>query len=656
MKTNFLFAAAALMALTACSSDDFTEKDGDLMPIKLAYTTIDAVETRAAQDLNQGAFVSGESVKVRISNTGVGEWTDYTFTTAADGDMTPPNPAPYYPAGSQNIDIAAYYPATAGTSFTVATDQKADASYKASDLMFASVTNQAKTASAVNLQFFHKMAKLNVNITAGEGVGSITNVSILNVKPTVSFDQATGVVGEASGDATSIAISNNGAAVIPAQTINGGLLSIVTDQGTATYSVNNKAFVAGQLYTMNITVNLRAVNANTDITGWISEGTLTVNPVQTEEKIYDAAAVELLQTELVMRVGTQENLLWDVIPPYASRKRIRWQLYGGTKQFNYADKLSPDDPDLEAWISPEGLVTAKKTGTITIKAEGTVPIPPGIPYNTDTVYTFFSEECKVTVVENFDSYAVDLGLKSGLKWASCNIGTNKPEEFGNFYAWGETKTKNRFHWGNYPYCGDPDPYDGDTIHWEQGDYGPNLALYKYNTKDTFHFTGGDNPDGITELVAGDDVATAQWGGLWRMPTKADWQELLAETTLEPVFEGDDNNDTKKFRGLRFTGSNGNSIFLPAAGSYNGNQHDFYYNSGNDGQVEYWSSTLDKVYPYAACAFSYDVTDEGNEVLVSGYRVLYGSSTTFFVRNQGRPIRAVYGDRGLNPETESDSSE
>ena len=279
MKRSILFAAAALMMLTACNQEEI-EPATERLPVKLAYKTIDAIETRAAQNLNEGTFESGEAIKVQISNTGVGEWTDYTFTTDADGAMTAPEPAPYYPAGSQNIDIVACYPATAGDSFTVYADQTDDADYKASDLMFASVTNQAKQAEAVNLAFSHKMAKLCVNITAGAGVTNITSVSILNVKPTVSFDRTTGVVGEASGNAITIAMCNNGAALIPPQTINGGLLSIVTDKGTATYSVPaGKAFEAGKLYTLNITVNLRAVGTTNAITGWTSEGTVTVNPV-----------------------------------------------------------------------------------------------------------------------------------------------------------------------------------------------------------------------------------------------------------------------------------------------------------------------------------------------------------------------------------------
>ena len=632
--TRLLFAAAALTVLAACTDEQTAE---ERVPVRLAYTTLDATETRAAQNLNEGAFTTGEAVKVRISNTGEADWTDYTFTTAAEGALSPSGFAPYYPAGSQNIDIVAYYPTTAGETFTVKADQTLDADYKASDLMFASVTNQAKQAAPVNLLFDHKMAKLCLNITAGEGVGSITSVSILQVKPTVSFNPATGEVGAASGDAITIAVSNRGAAVIPAQTITGGLLSIVTDKGTATYSVNNgKAFEAGHYYTMNITVNLRAVGATTDITGWISEGTLTVNPVQTETKLlYDPAGIEIRQTELVMRVGAQENLIWNFIPIYASRKDIEW--YIGGKWTKY---LSPDDPALVAWVSPEGLVTAKKADKTTIQAFVTTIISSQIA--PDTIYQYSSEECKVTVVDNFNSYAVDLGLPSGLKWASCNIGASKPEGFGNFYAWGETKTKRAFYWGNYPYCGTPRPESGDTIHWESDNNPePNLALFKYNTKDEWHFTEGEGPDEITTLEAEDDVATVQWGDGWRMPTKDDWEELLDETTHELVIE---DNDIKKFRGLRLTGPNGNSIFLPAAGSYSGSQHINYYDSGNDPQVEYWSSTLDEEYPYAACAFYLDLIFEGYSV--SGHRDFEG--IYYFVRNQGRPVRAVYVEDASAP--------
>lgn len=276
MRADFYCVIAAL-GLMACSEiDKPVEK---IVPVALTYSTVQAEETRAAQNLNDVTFASGEGVMVRIRENGTSDWEAYDFVTGEAGAMIAGEPAPYYPVGSTNIDIAAVYPAVAGTSFSVLSDQTADASYKASDLMFASVTNQAKQADPVNLVFSHKMAKINVNITAGSGVSSIESLSILNVKPTVSFDLATGDTGEASGSAISVSMSNNGAAAIPAQTISGGLLSIVTDKGEAVYSVAEKAFEAGKQYTLNITVNLRAVGASTAITGWTSEGTVTVNPV-----------------------------------------------------------------------------------------------------------------------------------------------------------------------------------------------------------------------------------------------------------------------------------------------------------------------------------------------------------------------------------------
>ena len=460
MKTKkLLFAAAALMMLTDCNQEEI-EPAGERVPVKLAYTTVDATETRAAQNLNEGTFATGEAVTVRISNTGADAWTDYTFTTAAEGAMTAPNPAPYYPAGSQNIDIAAYYPATAGSTFTVADDQTADASYKASDLMFASVTNQAKQAEAVNLAFSHKMAKLAVNITAGQGVTSITSVSILGVKPTVSFNQATGAVGEASGTATTIAVSNNGAAVIPAQTIDGGLLSIVTDKGTATYSVSNKAFAAGNLYTLNITVNLRAVGTTTAITGWTSEGTVTVNPT----------------TPIVQK-------------------------------------------------TPVGLT------------------------------------------------AVDLGLS--VKWANMNVGAEAETGYGTYFAWGET--------AGITVSGASGTVVGSpaktTYNWRYYDLGTSSSnLFMYNST-----------DGLETLKMSDDAAYVNWGGTWRMPTKAEFEALLA-LTKEWVadYEG------TGVAGYKFTGSNGNSIFLPAAGY---RLESYFFNQGSSGI--YWSSTLYSGYPDCA---------------------------------------------------------
>ncbi len=156
-----------------------------------------------------------------------------------------------------------------------------------------------------------------------------------------------------------------------------------------------------------------------------------------------------------------------------------------------------------------------------------------------------------------DSRAIDLGLPSGIKWASCNVGATKPEEFGGYYAWGETEEKNDYSWSTYKYC--------------NGDYD---TLTKYCTDSRY-----GTVDNKTTLEPTDDVATVKWGGSWRMPTRAEQDELRNSctwtwTTLNGV------------NGYRVTGPNGNSIFLPAAGDCLGTE---VIVMGSVGY--YWSSSL-----------------------------------------------------------------
>ena len=147
-----------------------------------------------------------------------------------------------------------------------------------------------------------------------------------------------------------------------------------------------------------------------------------------------------------------------------------------------------------------------------------------------------------------DKY-IDLGLPSGILWATCNIGANRPEVSGDFYAWGEIAAKTTYDWSTYQY------WDGTQV-----------------TK----YTGSDE---LYELQGSDDVAESVLGEGWRIPTKADWEELLSNcehawTTRNGV------------NGSLFTGPNGKSIFLPAAGYYNNNA---VYDEGHNGR--YWSSSL-----------------------------------------------------------------
>lgn len=155
---------------------------------------------------------------------------------------------------------------------------------------------------------------------------------------------------------------------------------------------------------------------------------------------------------------------------------------------------------------------------------------------------------------------VDLGLPSGLWWASCNLGATKPEEYGDYYAWGETVTKNTYNESTYMYfMGDIDYL---TKYCNNGDYGYNGYT-----------------DILTVLQAMDDAATTKLGSGVRMPTKADWEELIANTTS-------DWTTRNGVYGRMFTASNGKSLFLPAAGD---RWDDELCSAGSAGG--YWSSSL-----------------------------------------------------------------
>ena len=169
---------------------------------------------------------------------------------------------------------------------------------------------------------------------------------------------------------------------------------------------------------------------------------------------------------------------------------------------------------------------------------------------------------------------VDLGLPSGTLWATCNLGATKPEDYGNYYAWGETNTKSTYNWSTYKYAN-----------------GDNKKLTRYCTKSRY----GDNgfTDNLTELQSGYDPATANWGNGWQTPTKAQWDELLSNTTNQ----GTTRNGVK---GLLFTSKkNGQTIFLPAAGSC-WDSGDRYTGS----ECYYWSRSLHTDYPFAAWGLTF----------------------------------------------------
>lgn len=131
---------------------------------------------------------------------------------------------------------------------------------------------------------------------------------------------------------------------------------------------------------------------------------------------------------------------------------------------------------------------------------------------------------------------VDLGLS--VNWATCNVGANNPSDFGDYFAWAETKTKSIFSLENYKYL---------TIS-SDGKY-VTITKYKGN---------GTNGDGLDRLLGSDDVARVTWGGTWRMPSEDEANELIRNTKISK--ETINGNNV-----IRFTAKNGNSIVIPLAG-------------------------------------------------------------------------------------------
>ncbi len=200
-------------------------------------------------------------------------------------------------------------------------------------------------------------------------------------------------------------------------------------------------------------------------------------------------------------------------------------------------------------------------------------------YSVKTVHNDTSET--TTYVESASGVAqgdheyVDLGLS--VKWATCNVGASKPEDYGDYYAWGETSTKTEYTEDNSKTCGS-----------SMGDISGNSSY---------------------------DAARANWGGTWRLPTKAELEELENKCT----WTWTTHNGVK---GYKVTGPNGNSIFLPAAGF----RHSSLILAGSSGH--YWSSTPDKSSVYKAC------------ILIFNREGPFVSDYSTYDRDDGRSVRPV----------------
>ncbi len=220
-----------------------------------------------------------------------------------------------------------------------------------------------------------------------------------------------------------------------------------------------------------------------------------------------------------------------------------------------------------ATVSEEGVVTAVGGGTATITV--------AVEENTSLKATC---EVKVFDVDNNGHEFVDLGLPSGTLWATMNVGASSPEDYGGYYAWGETEEKSNYNWSNYKWC------NGNEYSF----------LTKYCTDELY-----GTVDNKTDLEPEDDVAHVLWGGSWRIPTAAESVELAEKCIWSWIYVNGVN-------GYKVTGPNGNSIFLPAGG-----QRDKTKVNERGKYGYYWTSTVDLDFSLNNAYYHWGPTDNAD---------------------------------------------
>ena len=188
-----------------------------------------------------------------------------------------------------------------------------------------------------------------------------------------------------------------------------------------------------------------------------------------------------------------------------------------------------------------------------------------LPSDSDTVYT----NCP----DDKHPHIIDLGLPSGTKWACCNVGASAPENYGNYYAWGEVQTKNYFGASTYQFA----------VVNSVGN------LYDAATEQYYSYTDiGTDIEGTNY-----DAATFNWGAPWRMPTFEQCLELINNCSWEWTSQND-------VFGQKIIGPNAGTIFLPAAG------YRWYSDLGSAGSYGvYWSSTINEIIQDYANFFDFE---------------------------------------------------
>lgn len=257
----------------------------------------------------------------------------------------------------------------------------------------------------------------------------------------------------------------------------------------------------------------------------------------TSGSIVPVQSISLNKTELTLQVGQQFELIATILPGNATNKQVSWASSARSYQLSLADN------GLSCVIG----ALAECEATITVRSADN----PAQLYAT----------CQITVTGGSSDpgeEVVDLGLPSGLKWRSMNVGASKPEEYGNYYAWAETSPKSNYSSSNYKY---PATNLGDGM----------IVYAKYDSTPI-------HGDGKTVLEPEDDAASVNLGNGWRTPTFNEFKELRENCTWKWTTRNGVN-------GMLVTGPNGKSIFLPGGGWYTNTTL-----TGKTTYGSYWTAT------------------------------------------------------------------
>ena len=361
--------------------------------------------------------------------------------------------------------------------------------------------------------------------TDGTGLKATCTVTVIQLVTSVALDHTTLTVGKGNSFALD-------ATVLPEN----------ADNKAVTWSNSNPSAVIdlgdGEFYAKAAGTSTITATA-ADGSGKKATCTVTVLSVM-------PTAISMSEPSVTIKPTETTQLSATITPSTASGVPLVW---------------ASSDPSV-ATVSNTGLVTATdKEGTATITAT--------------IAGTTLVASTEVTVTSKPVHEYVDLGLPSGTLWATCNIGAENPEDYGDYFAWGETtgynSGKTTFNWSTYKHCN-----------------GSSSKMTKYSNSTSYWDSSlGTSPDGKTELDPEDDAAYVNWGSEWRMPTRAQQDEL--RNTSYTTWTWTTMNGKNGYKVSKKSDSS-IYIFLPAAGYRDDSS---LYNAGGYGG--YWSRSLTTSY-------------------------------------------------------------